>query len=433
MAQFTVNATRIDPYRNFKFQVIWDQRTVAGVSKVSALKRTTEVVDHREGNDISTPRHSPGRTSFEPLTLERGVSFDPEFSNWANLVYSTEGDAAVSLRNFRKDITINLLNLQGVVVRSYWVFRCWPSEYTALPELDANANAIAIQMLVLQNEGLGAGSRRDRAGRDLIRRRRAMLCVLLDPGIDGRRRAFLRPVTGADEVTADAGPIALLDRLLVAGTQAIQPGETVRLALADRDRLLAAIQRDIFGDLIEADAPCRGCGRLFAVAFSLAALIDGQRTERPAGVDCPDDGCYRLGEIRFRLPTSEDLDDLVDLPAVQRRAALLARCIVEGSGSGREGEIEAAMAALGPTLDTDVGTTCPHCAKQQSVRFAIERYLLRSIANERRFLLHETHRIARAYGWSHHEIMTLARRDRQEYVRLIDAERQGRSGRMAIA
>jgi phage tail-like protein len=153
MAQFTVNATRIDPYRSFKFHVIWDQRIVAGVSKVSALKRSTEVVNHREGNDISTARHSPGATSFEPITLERGVSFDPEFVNWANLVYSTEGDAAVSLRNFRKDITINLLNLQGVVVRSYWVFRCWPSEYTALPELDANGNAIAIQTLVLQNEG----------------------------------------------------------------------------------------------------------------------------------------------------------------------------------------------------------------------------------------------------------------------------------------
>ena len=153
MPQFTVNATRIDPYRNFKFQVIWDQRTVAGVSKVSALKRSTEVVSHREGNDISTPRHSPGATSFEAITLEQGVSHDPEFMRWADLVYSTQGNAAVSLRNFRKDITINLLNLQGVVVRSYWVFRCWPSEFTSLPELDANANAIAIQMLVLQNEG----------------------------------------------------------------------------------------------------------------------------------------------------------------------------------------------------------------------------------------------------------------------------------------
>jgi phage tail-like protein len=153
MPQFTVNSTRIDPYRNFKFQVLWDQQVVAGVSKVSALKRTTEVVDHREGNDISTPRRSPGRTMFEPITLEQGVTYSSAFSAWANLVYSTEGDGAISLRNFRKDITINLLSLAGVVVQSYWIFRCWPSEYTALPELDGNANAVAIRMLVLQNEG----------------------------------------------------------------------------------------------------------------------------------------------------------------------------------------------------------------------------------------------------------------------------------------
>lgn len=153
MPQFTVNATRIDPYRNFKFHVIWDQRIVAGISKVGALKRTTDVVTHREGNDISTERRSPGRTNFEPIMLERGVSFDADFQNWANLVYSTEGDGAVSLRNFRKDVTINLLSLQGVVVRSYRVFRCWPSEFVALPELDANANAVAIQSITLQNEG----------------------------------------------------------------------------------------------------------------------------------------------------------------------------------------------------------------------------------------------------------------------------------------
>jgi phage tail-like protein len=153
MAQFTVNATRIDPYRNFKFHVIWDQKIVAGISKVGALKRTTEVVTHREGNDLSTGRHSPGRTSFEAIVLERGVSFDPEFQAWANLVYSTQGDGAVSLKNFRKNITINHLNLQGVIVGSYWVYKCWPSSFTALPDLDANANAIAIQSLTLQNEG----------------------------------------------------------------------------------------------------------------------------------------------------------------------------------------------------------------------------------------------------------------------------------------
>ncbi|MGH6899858.1 MAG: hypothetical protein ACREJ5_25450 [Geminicoccaceae bacterium] len=261
-----------------------------------------------------------------------------------------------------------------------------------------------------------------------------MLCVLLDPGIDGRRRAFLRSLSGADQVAADAGALALLDRLLVAGSQAIRPGEAARLPVADRDRLLAAVHREVFGDRIEADAPCRGCQRLFAIAFSLAALVDGQRTPPPDGVDGPDDaGHYRLGEVTFRLPTSEDLDAVIGLPAPQRGATLLARCIVEGAGSAREGEIEAAMAALGPTLDTDLEATCPHCATAQSVRFAIDRYLPRCLANERRFLLHETHRIARAYGWSHAAIMALPRRDRQQYVRLIDAERQGRSGRVAIA
>jgi phage tail-like protein len=153
MAQFSVNVHRIDPYKNFKFHVRWDGKVVAGVSKVSALKRTTEVVSHREGGDISTQRHSPGASKFDAITLERGVTFDPEFEKWANLVYSTEGDGAVSLANFRKDIYIEMLNLQGTVVRAYRVFRCWVSEYTAQPELDANANAIAFETIVLQNEG----------------------------------------------------------------------------------------------------------------------------------------------------------------------------------------------------------------------------------------------------------------------------------------
>jgi len=153
MPQFTVNTRRIDPYKNFKFRVKWDGEVVAGVSKVSALKRTSEVVSHREGADISTPRHSPASSKFEPITLERGITFAPEFEAWANLVYSTEGDGAVSLANFRKDILIDFLNLQGTVIRSYRVFRCWVSEYTALPELDANANAIAFETIILQNEG----------------------------------------------------------------------------------------------------------------------------------------------------------------------------------------------------------------------------------------------------------------------------------------
>lgn len=154
MASFTKN-DRIDPYKNFKFLVFFEGRQdpVAGVSKVSALKRTTEVVSHREGGDQSTPRHSPGASKFEAITLERGVTHDRDFEDWANLVYSTEGDAAVSLKNYKRNLMIKVNNLQGVPVRVYKVYRCWVSEYTALPEVDANANAVMMESIVIQNEG----------------------------------------------------------------------------------------------------------------------------------------------------------------------------------------------------------------------------------------------------------------------------------------
>ena len=155
MASFTVNASRIDPYKNFKFRVKWDGRYVAGVSKVSAMKRTTEVVKHRDGGDLSTSRKSPGRSEFEPITLERGVTHDPAFEAWARKVWDVTGGPGteVSLKDFRKDITIELYNEAGQLVIAYNVFRCWVSEYQALPDLDANANAVAIQTLKLENEG----------------------------------------------------------------------------------------------------------------------------------------------------------------------------------------------------------------------------------------------------------------------------------------
>src|SRR5262245_40507231 len=152
--QFPVNTTRVDPYKNMKFLIKWDGKTVAGVSKISALKRSTEPVTHREGGDPSTSRVSPSIWKFEPITLERGVTHDPEFENWANLIYNTDADAGISLEKFRKDvIRIELLNEQGVVAKAYNVYRCWVSEYQALPELDANAHAVAIEHMVLQNEG----------------------------------------------------------------------------------------------------------------------------------------------------------------------------------------------------------------------------------------------------------------------------------------
>ncbi|MFQ5819335.1 MAG: phage tail protein [Candidatus Heimdallarchaeota archaeon] len=151
--KFTVNPHRSDPYRNFKFRVIWDGHPVAGINKVSPLRRTTEVIEYREGSNPSLIHMLPARTKYAPITLEQGVTHDTAFEDWANLVHNLQGDAAMSLKNFRKDIIIQLLNQQGTVVKAYKVYRCWVSEYQALPELNANSPTVAIERITLQNEG----------------------------------------------------------------------------------------------------------------------------------------------------------------------------------------------------------------------------------------------------------------------------------------
>jgi len=157
MAQFTVNAARFDAYKNFKFRVFWEGSTtpVAGISKVGGLKRTTEVVKHREGGDPSTTRKSPGRTEYDAITLERGVTHDTEFEKWANKVwnYGSGLGAEVSLKDFRRNVVIEMYNEAGQPAQRYKVYRCWVSEFQALPDLDANANAVAIQHIKLENEG----------------------------------------------------------------------------------------------------------------------------------------------------------------------------------------------------------------------------------------------------------------------------------------
>lgn len=153
MAQFNVNTHRFDPYKNFKFRVKWDGKYVAGVSKMSPLKGSMEPITWREGGDPSSLRASPSVRKFEPLTLERGITYDTEFEKWANLVHAPGGDGGMSLRHFRKDIYIEMLDEAGRIVKGYKVYRCWPGEFSALPEMDANGNAIAIEVLVLHFEG----------------------------------------------------------------------------------------------------------------------------------------------------------------------------------------------------------------------------------------------------------------------------------------
>jgi phage tail-like protein len=155
MASFSVNAQRFDPYKDFKFRVKWDGKYVAGVSKVGAFKRSTEVVKHREGGDPSSSRKSPGRTEYDAITLERGVTHDKEFEQWANKVWNFGSGlgSEVSLKDFRKDILIEVYNEAGQLAIAYKVFRCWVSEFQAAADLDANANAVLIQHVKLENEG----------------------------------------------------------------------------------------------------------------------------------------------------------------------------------------------------------------------------------------------------------------------------------------
>lgn len=152
MPMFNVNAHRIDPYKNFRFRVTWDGRVVAALSKMSAIKKATEAIEWRAAADAGIVRKMPGRTKFEPVTFESGLTHDRQFLEWANQVNDPQGEAANSLVNYRKAVRVEVLNMQGTSVMAFNLFRAWASEFQALPEMDANANAVAIQSLKIEYE-----------------------------------------------------------------------------------------------------------------------------------------------------------------------------------------------------------------------------------------------------------------------------------------
>ena len=150
---FQKNATRIDPYKNYKFQIKWDGHTVLGVMKAGPLKRTTNVITHRSGGENSVDHKTPGRTTYDGLMLERGVTWDLDFEAWANKVHPCAGDASMDLVNFRKELALEVLDEKGLVARRFFLHLCWVSEYTASPQLDSSANAIAIESMKIEMEG----------------------------------------------------------------------------------------------------------------------------------------------------------------------------------------------------------------------------------------------------------------------------------------
>src|SRR5262245_38317819 len=144
MARMTPQTNRFDPYRNFRFKVKWDNQYVAGLTKMGALKRTTEMVEFREAGENITSRKLPGKTTYQAVMLEGGVTYDTAFSDWANQVNDFASHSITSLGDFRKNVTLDLFNEAGQKVLSYHLYRAWVSEYQALPDLDAGANAVAI-------------------------------------------------------------------------------------------------------------------------------------------------------------------------------------------------------------------------------------------------------------------------------------------------
>jgi phage tail-like protein len=154
MGHERTDAPPLEPYKNYRFRVKWDGRYVAGVSRVSALRRTTEVAKHQEGGEPRAARKSPGQTDYDAITLERGITQDTEFERWANAVFRLGGGTGANLpRDFRKDILIEIYNEAGELALAYKVYRCWVSEYQAIPELDAGASAVAIEQIKIENEG----------------------------------------------------------------------------------------------------------------------------------------------------------------------------------------------------------------------------------------------------------------------------------------
>jgi phage tail-like protein len=152
MARMTAQTNRFDPFRTFRFKVKWDGQYVAGLTKMSALKRTTELIEYREAGENITSRKMPGKTSYQAVTLEAGVTYDTAFQDWANLVNDFASHSITSLGDFRKNVTLDIFNEAGIKAISYNLYRCWVSEYQAFPDVDAAANAVAITTIKLEYE-----------------------------------------------------------------------------------------------------------------------------------------------------------------------------------------------------------------------------------------------------------------------------------------
>lgn len=242
----------------------------------------------------------------------------------------------------------------------------------------------------------------------------------------GRRWALMREPTGLDEqgvgarTTLDA--VRLLDRLLVDDPDAaVRPGDAASLALPERDLLLAAAWRMAWGARIAGTITCTACASPFDFDFNLDDLTDHARS---APDELPiEDGVFTLPSgVRFRLPTAQDEAAVIGLPEPEAERALLASCLISGDVATDGPLVEAAMEQIGSGIDVDFDAACPECGRVAAVRFQIQDYLLGAISTDWTGLVDDVHRIALAYRWSLHEILSLPRSRRRAFVTLLDGD-----------
>ena len=252
-----------------------------------------------------------------------------------------------------------------------------------------------------------------------------MLHVALNPGLPGGSWAALGPLSGYHESRCN-DTVSLLDALLmdVPGTS-VAPGKTRDLAVCDCDRLMGAVYQREFGDDINGTSICTACNEPFDLSFSLSQLLQDLHSSNSEQANGPDElGVYTLTDgCQFRLPTIADQHAVAGMDPVQATAMLIERCVLEGVVQDKR-LLQQAMAKVGATADLDLDAGCPHCGDAQSVHFDIQRYVLQTLSDERKFLYREIHILAATYGWSHHEILELSREERRMYVRFILAEKQ---------
>jgi hypothetical protein len=255
------------------------------------------------------------------------------------------------------------------------------------------------------------------------------------------RTVYLRELAGYDEL-AQGSAVELVDALLLERPgAAARPGDARRLTLSEVDRVLAAVYRGLYGDAVECHVNCPDCRSSYELSFTLSDMWDALTETSPedeallARLEGPDGaGVYRLGELRFRLPTGEDVAEVAGLGPEASAAALRARCVLEeGSGvaedaTGLEETLDRAMSLAGPTLDTDLDGVCPECGAGQAVPFRIDEFLFAALRRESALLTREVHELARAYRWSRREILEMPRRERRQHAGLVLAASASEGG-----